>query len=70
MATYLGAISLGNLFTAGVNYVIQNPDGSVKISGAHYYLAFAGMMLATTFVFLFVAKSYQGKTYIQDEAEA
>src|ERR1700761_2320179 len=27
MCTYLLAISLGNVFTAGVNFFIQNPDG-------------------------------------------
>ncbi|MBI3416886.1 MAG: hypothetical protein HY043_16470 [Verrucomicrobia bacterium] len=70
MATYLGAISLGNLFTAGVNYFIQNKDGSVKLSGANYYLFFAGLMLVTTAVFVFVAKAYRGKTYIQDESPA
>jgi len=68
MCTYLAAISLGNLFTAGVNYVIQNPDGSAKLKGASYFYFFVGTMLATAIVFVFCARFYKGKTYIQEEA--
>jgi len=70
MCTYLGAISLGNLFTSGVNFFIQNPDGSVKLAGASYFFFFVGVLLATAVLFLFFARFYRGKTYIQDEAEA
>jgi POT family proton-dependent oligopeptide transporter len=70
MCTYLGAISLGNLFTSGVNFFIQNPDGSVKLAGATYFFFFVGVLLVTAVLFLFFARFYRGKTYIQDEAEA
>ena len=69
MCTYLGAVSLGNAFTGAVNFFIQNPDGSVKLKGADYFFFFAAVMFATAVVFLLVAGSYRGKTYIQDEAE-
>ena len=69
MCTYLGAVSLGNAFTAGVNVFIQNPDGSVKLAGAAYFFFFAKAMLATAIVFVLVAGFYRGKTYIQDETE-
>ena len=70
MCTYLGSISLGNLFTAGVNFFIQNPDGSVKLTGASYFFFFAKVMLATAVLFLVVSQFYRGRTYIQDEAES
>jgi proton-dependent oligopeptide transporter, POT family len=69
MCTYLGAISLGNVFTAAVNFFIQNPDGSVKLKGAAYFYFFVIVMAATAILFLFVSQFYRGKTYIQDEAE-
>jgi len=40
MCTYLGAVALGNVFTAAVNFLIQNPDGTVKLAGASYFLFF------------------------------
>jgi POT family proton-dependent oligopeptide transporter len=70
MCTYLAGISLGNVFTAGVNFVIQNPDGSVKLSGASYFFFFVAVLLVTAILFLFFARFYRGKTYIQDETEA
>ena len=69
MCTYLGAVSLGNVFTAFVNFFIQNPDGTVKLAGAAYFFFFTKIMLVTAIVFLMVAGFYRGKTYIQDEGE-
>lgn len=68
MCTYLGSVALGNVFTAAVNFFIQNADGSVKLAGASYFFFFVKVMLATGVLFLFVARFYRGKTYIQDEA--
>jgi POT family proton-dependent oligopeptide transporter len=68
MCTYLGAISLGNVFTAVVNFFIQNPDGTVKLTGAAYFYFFIKVMLVTAILFLVVSHFYRGKTYIQDEA--
>ncbi len=70
MCTYLGAISLGNVFTAAVNFFIQNDDGTLKLSGASYFLFFVVVLFVTAVLFLFFARFYKGKTYIQDEAEA
>jgi len=66
MCTYLGAISLGNVFTAAVNFLIQNPDGSVKLKGAAYFYFFVIVMAVTAVLFLFVSQFYRGRTYIQD----
>jgi POT family proton-dependent oligopeptide transporter len=70
MCTYLGSVALGNVFTAAVNFFIQNKDGSVKLAGASYFYFFVVVMLVTAFLFVFVARFYKGRTYIQDEVEA
>jgi POT family proton-dependent oligopeptide transporter len=69
MCTYLGAIALGNVFTAAVNFLIQNPDGSVKLAGASYFFFFAAVMFVTAILFLFVARFYRGTSYLQGELE-
>jgi len=69
MCTYLGSVALGNVFTAWVNFFIQNPDGSVKLAGANYFFFFVKVMLGTGVIFLCVAPFYRGKTYIQDDTE-
>ena len=70
MAVELLSISLGNLFTAGVNFFIQNEDGSSKLEGASYFWFFAGTMLLTAVIFIPVAVLYKEKTFIQDEEAA
>ena len=69
MCTYLGAVSLGNFFTAQVNRYIQNPDGTLKLSGADYFYFFVKVMVVTAILYVIVSPFYNGKTYIQDEAE-
>jgi POT family proton-dependent oligopeptide transporter len=67
MCTYLGSISLGNVFTAAVDFFIQNPDGTVKLQGAAYFFFFVKVMLVTAVLWLIVSRFYRGRTYIQDE---
>ncbi|HXA08877.1 MAG TPA: POT family MFS transporter [Chthoniobacterales bacterium] len=67
MCTYLLAISLGNQFTAAVNFFIQNPDGSVKLQGASYFMFFVWVMLGTAVLFTIVSPFYKGRTYLQDQ---
>ena len=68
MCTYLIAISLGNQFTAVVNWFIQNPDGSLKLQGASYFMFFVWVMLGTAVVFAIVTPFYKGRTFLQDQA--
>ena len=70
MCTYLGAVALGNVFTAAVNFFILNPDGTVKLKGANYFFFFVAVMFVTALLFVFFAGFYRGKEYIQDEAAA
>jgi POT family proton-dependent oligopeptide transporter len=59
---------LGNMFTAGVNYAIANPDGTSKLPGSSYFWFFAGIMFLAAVVYLPVAARYKPKEYLQDEA--
>ncbi len=68
MAIKMLAVSVGNLFTALVNVFIQNDDGTTKLEGVSYYLFFFGVMSFTAVVFIFVARSYQEKTYLQESS--
>jgi len=65
MALFLMSVSLGNLFTAAVNTVIQNPDGSSKLEGASYFLFFAGVMFAAAVLFIPIAMTFKERMYIQ-----
>jgi POT family proton-dependent oligopeptide transporter len=67
MCTYLIAISLGNGFTAVVNFVIQNPDGSAKLQGTSYFMFFVWVMLGTAVLFAIVSPFYKGRTFLQDQ---
>jgi proton-dependent oligopeptide transporter, POT family len=69
MCTYLFAVSLGNVFTAAVNFFIQNPDGSVKLQGTSYFMFFVWVMLGTAVLFAIVTPFYKGRTYLQDQTK-
>lgn len=65
MGLFLLSVSLGNAFTAAVNYWIQRPDGTVVLNGADYYWFFAGVMLVVACLFLVVAKRYREEMFLQ-----
>ena len=67
MGLYFLSITLGNAFTAAVNFFIQKPDGSSKLTGPDYYWFFTVLMLVTTLLYCVYAAFYREKTYIQDE---
>jgi POT family proton-dependent oligopeptide transporter len=69
MSFFYLSISLGNLFTAAVNQVIQNPDGSSRLEGAMYHLFFAGFMATAAVVFAVYIYYYREQTIVQDESE-
>jgi POT family proton-dependent oligopeptide transporter len=67
MCTYLGAVALGNVFTAQVNFYLES-HGRTEIT-ASYFWFFVKVMLVTAVLWLIVSPIYRGRTYIQDEAE-
>jgi len=70
MSLFYLSISAGNLFTAGVNQVIQNPDGTSKLEGPLYHLFFAGFMGTAAIFFTIYMLYYKEEHIIQDEADA
>ncbi len=67
MSMFLLTVFFGNLFTAGVNYFIQNKDGSSKLAGADYYWFFSAAMFVTALLFVVVAGKYRVRSYVQGE---
>lgn len=65
---YLLSISFGNAFAAAVHWFIKNPDGTLKLTGASYYLFYAGFAGAAAVVFMLFALRYRGETYLQGDA--
>ena len=68
MSFFYLSISMGNLFTAGVNYFIQNPDGTSKLEGAMYHLFFAGFMAGVALIFAVYMMYYRHENIVQDES--
>src|SRR5258708_2621822 len=69
MSTYLFAFLLGNQLTAGDNFFIQNPDGSLKLQGTSYFMFFVWVMLGTAVLFAIITPFYKGRTYLQDQTQ-
>ena len=67
MCTYLGAIALGNVFTAQVNFFLEKTGRTVI--NAEYFWFFVKAMLVTAVLWLIVSPFYRGKTYVQEETE-
>jgi len=70
MGVFWLSVSMGNAFTALVNYALQltrRPDGTVWLEGADYFWFFAALTLLAALGFVVVAALYRERTYIQDE---
>lgn len=67
-ALYLFSVSLGNFFTAGVQWFIGNPDGTSKLSGPAYFLFYACLAMVASLVFAFVARNYRQQDNLQTTA--
>ncbi|MEM6787673.1 MAG: POT family MFS transporter [Myxococcota bacterium] len=65
MSVKMFAVSIGNQFTSLVNRIIERNDGSARLDGPSYYLFFVGLMFSTAILFIFVARRYPVRDYIQ-----
>ena len=70
MSLYLLSVSLGNLFTAAVNWVTRDATGHSTLTGASYYWFFTGCMAVATLLLIPVVLFFKPRTYLQQEAEA
>ncbi|EIC27984.1 dipeptide/tripeptide permease [Methylomicrobium album BG8] len=61
MAAYFLSVSLGNLFTGAVNFLIGHAEGGMKLSGASYFWFFTGLMLATALLFVPLSRAAEKK---------
>lgn len=66
-AVYLLSVSAGNLFTAGVQWFIANPDGTSKLSGPAYFLFYAVLAMVAAGLFALVARNYRDRSQLQTE---
>jgi POT family proton-dependent oligopeptide transporter len=67
MAFFMLSISLGNLFTSAVNFIIDTPGGESRLAGADYFMFFTLLMLVTAMLFAVVSRRYQGQVYLHAE---
>ena len=70
MSISLLSISVGNLLTAAINHAIKVFNLQATLTGATYYLMFAGMMFVAAVLFIFVAQRYREQTFLHEEAPA
>jgi POT family proton-dependent oligopeptide transporter len=66
-AVYLLSVTMGNWFTAGVQLVISNPDGTAKLSGPAYFIFFAVLAMVAALLFSLVARGYREQANLQTE---
>ena len=65
MSLNMLSIALGNLLAAGFNWLITDDKGQSVISDLSYFSIFTFLMFVTSIAFIYRAKSYQEKSYIQ-----
>jgi proton-dependent oligopeptide transporter, POT family len=68
MALFLLSVSLGNFFTATVHDALipTLKQFGVKLDGPNFYLLFICLMIPAALLFGLVARTYRGRTYLQD----
>lgn len=65
MSLNMLSVSLGNLIAAGVNKVISSGTMAEQLKGPTYFLFFAILLGTTSFVYVFAARKFPEKAYIQ-----
>ena len=67
MNLYLVSVAIGNFAPMVVNFWNENPDGSTKLGPVGYYIFFSCWMVGGAVAFVFAARKYKPKTYLQEE---
>lgn len=67
MCLYLVSVAIGNTLPMAVNFFMENPDGTTKLTGVQYYLFFVFTMLAAATIFSMLARKYMPKDFVQEE---
>lgn len=70
MALNLLSVTVGNLFTSLINWLISLNEGFKRmLDGPGYHWFFTGLMLIAACLFVVTAWNYRGQTYLQDAGE-
>jgi POT family proton-dependent oligopeptide transporter len=69
MGVYFLGVSLGNLFTSGVNALMVGEDPVLDLAGPTYYWFFTGLMVIVSLIYVGFARGYRGSTFVQEDAE-
>ncbi|MFM7243704.1 MAG: POT family MFS transporter [Planctomycetaceae bacterium] len=69
MSLYLLSVSLGNAFTAAVNFLTSDATGESRLTGATYYWFFTACMAVATLLLVPVVLRYRPREYLQREAD-
>ena len=67
MCLYLVSVAIGNLLPMAVNLFMENPDGTMKLTGVQYYLFFVFAMLGAAVLFVLLARRYLPHDFVQEE---
>jgi proton-dependent oligopeptide transporter, POT family len=68
MAIWFLVVSIGNQFTAAMHALVPTLKRyGLDLENAGWYRFFALLMLGTAILFIFVARLYRGRTYIQGQ---
>ena len=70
MAFFMLSITLGNLFTSTVNFVIQSPGGVGTLEGADYYWFFTACMGGAAVLFVYLIQHLPERVYLHAEQTA
>jgi len=70
MSFFFLSISAGNIFTAAVNQLIQNPDGTLKLYGVMYHLFFSGFMGVSAVIFAIYMARFDMSSITHDETNS
>jgi len=65
MGLFLMAVTVGNLFTAGINGLRQQEWFPFNLDGANYYWFFAVLMLVAALFFIPMVYTFKEKNYIR-----
>src|SRR5438105_1182037 len=67
MALWLLTVAAGEFFDARFNAWDLNADGTRKLTDYQYFTFFTILMFVASVVFVFVARYYKGRTYLQSQ---
>lgn len=70
MALWLLCVAAGEFFDAQVNNWILNADGTKKLTDYQYFVFFTVLMFVMSIIYVFVARFYKGRTYLQSQLTA